>query len=371
MLLLTCQEYVQKCSQERDMNLKVLSPSSALKLFLFLSISYVAYNLYCLFSNPYEPQSLRGSDVVQTNGKAINNKEEDLDYANFLVASLEALTKTAEESNRLITRIQGSNDFKVDGSEKNPLSPDLFEKNNAEEQRWRTQLLSKLTRIRKPSSLGGIFFYHMRKAAGTTVRDLLTAASDRWGTTFYESEGPSLNKVFLDQNLLLVTSLRDPIKRIYSLYWYEHVGWFDGVLHETEKCKSLMTWIEGWRDGSKWKDDFTLKNPGSVYIEVENYYVKALSGWTGPSPVGELEYNMAVSALDRFDIVFVTEWMDETDQKEAMNTLFSISPENAGTSKSRNSGLQIKMHQVGHELKGDNSAKERLSPSLANDQVGG
>lgn len=351
------------------MNLKVLFPSSALKCFLFLGISCVAYNLYCVFSNPYEPQRIKGSHAVQLRGEAIKNSEEDLDYANFLVASLEALTKTAEESSRLITKIKRSNGHNFDSSQQKLLPQDVFEINEAEEQRWRTQLLSKLKRIRKPSSLGGIFLYHMRKAAGTTVRDLLIAASGRWDTSFYESEGRSLNKLFLDQNVLLVTSLRDPIKRIYSLYWYEHVGWFDGVLHETEKCKSFLTWIEGWRDGSEWKNNFMLKNPRSVYIEIENYYVKALSGWIGPAPVGEMEFRMAISALDRFDLVFVTEWMDRMDQKEAMNLLFSISPDNTDNLRNRNSGMVSGTYGVGHELQGDKSVKDRLSPSLASNQV--
>lgn len=351
------------------MNFKALSPFGALKLLLFLSISYVAYNFYCVFSIPHEPHSINVNYDTKLQSETINKSQEDLDLANFLVASLDVLTKTAEENNRLIASIQRPNDPNSDGSERNLPPPVVLEDNKAEVQRWRTQLLSKLKRISRPSSLGGIFFYHMRKAAGTTVKDMLISASRRWGVTFYESEGPSLNKVFLDQNLLLVTSLREPIQRIHSLYWYEHVGWFDGVLHETEKCKSLLAWIEGWRDGSKWKNEFMLKNPGSVYIEVENYYVKALSGWTGAAPVGEKDYEIAKSSLDKFDVVFVTEWMAQSDQKEAMSTLFSMAPVSKSGVITRKSVMNSDIQKVGHELKGDKSAKERLSPTLASDKV--
>jgi hypothetical protein len=30
-------------------------------------------------------------------------------------------------------------------------------------------------------------------------------------------------------------------------------------------------------------------NSGSVYVEIENYYVKMLTGWKGPEPVGEAD----------------------------------------------------------------------------------
>ena len=209
----------------------------------------------------------------------------------------------------------------------------------------------------------------MRKAAGTTIRDMLTDASVKWRIPFYESEGPTLNSLFLDENLLLVTSLRNPIERILSLYWYEHVSWYDGVLHETQKCKTLEAWIEGWRDGSKWKTNFILLNPRSVYVEVENYYVKALSGWVGPAPVGEKDYDAAISALNRFDIVFITEWINREDQILAMNSLFSISVDKIDVKSTNHFRGKRNSQTLGHQVKGDKAARLRLGPSLVNDQV--
>lgn len=202
--------------------------------------------------------------------------------------------------------------------------------------------------------LEGVFLYHIRKAAGTSVRDMLTEATLKWNIPLYETEGPSLNELFLNEHLLFVTSIRDPIERILSLYWYEHVGWYDGVLKETHKCKPLNIWIDAWRDGSTWKTEFMIKNPSSVYVEVENYYVKALSGWVGPTPVGEKDYLKAISVLNRFDIVVVTEWMKRIDQINALNLLFSTTPgmkEQVMTNKIDSIKSSSSQQAIGHQVK--------------------
>ena len=193
---------------------------------------------------------------------------------------------------------------------------------------WSAQLLAKLQCLHS-GGLGGIFLYHVRKAAGTTIREMMIDASSNWRIPFYESEGKSLNSQFLNENMLFVTSLREPVERVLSLYWYEHVGWYDGVLHETERCKTLAVWVDAWRDGSTWKNEFMAKNPKSVYVEIENYYVKALSGWVGPQPVAEADYERAVAVLNRFDIVFVTEWMKRDIQMGPLEAIFSMSVGNA------------------------------------------
>lgn len=39
--------------------------------------------------------------------------------------------------------------------------------------------------------------------------------------------------------------------------------------------------VDEWRDESAWKTRFMHLFPKAVYVEVENYFVKALIGWTG------------------------------------------------------------------------------------------
>lgn len=179
---------------------------------------------------------------------------------------------------------------------------------------WLQALSSKLKCLR--IGQGSIYLYHTRKAAGTTVRDILMAVSAQWRVHYYETEGILLHGPFVGMaGVLSVTSLRDPVKRIMSLYWYEHVGWFDGVLKQTTRCKTLRQWVEGWRDGSPWKTAFVRKNPSSVYVEIENYYVKALSGWRSTDGrVTDEHFRSAVEVLKRFDVVLLSDWMGDGTQ---------------------------------------------------------
>ena len=150
--------------------------------------------------------------------------------------------------------------------------------------------------------------------------------------------------------LSIVLSLRDPIARVMSMYWYEHVGWYDGILHETSRCKTLNTWINAWRDGTTWKNMFMKKNPSNVYVEIENYYVKMLSGWHGPGPVGEQEYQQAVAVLEKMDVILVTEWMKDEMQLYALKTIFTSSSSSSTTTKGNggSSTMTLGMHSCIH-----------------------
>lgn len=248
-------------------------------------------------------------------------------------------------------------------AEKRPISSDYQarKRNMAAEGQtaaWAESLKSKLSCLRKGQ--GGIFLYHVRKAAGTTIRDVLEQSCGRWHVGFYEVEGLTLDANFLSyksrdsttSSLLSVLTLRDPVERAMSMYWYEHVGWWDGIQKKTEKCHSLTEWISTWRDSSEWKKDFMKKNPKSVYVEIENYYVKMLTGWTGPNvdgPLTEDHLELAKQALDSFDVVMLTEWMNDATQIDALNALFP----------GRN------MVATKHMVKGDPKAKQRLLSKLA------
>lgn len=345
---------------------QMLSPSRLMKLISVVGFVVVTYNLYCFLHSKQHSGALKVR-VIKHNLRpqtAASRSIDDLDLAKFYATSLEVLTTLAD-----MRHSSTSDNLLPNATTHNSVITDAAGEDQQALHLWSAQLLSKLHKLHTLSKLGGIFLYHMRKAAGTTIRDMLTDASIKWGVPFYESEGPTLNRLFLEENLLLVTSLRNPIERIFSLYWYEHVSWYDGVLHETHKCKTLNAWIEGWRDGSKWKTDFMLQNPGSVYVEVENYYVKALSGWVGPAPVGEKDFEAAISALKRFDVVFVTEWINREDQMLAMNSLFSIPVDKMPVQSTDHFQGKRNSQTLGHQVKGDRSARLRLGPTLVDDQV--
>ena len=85
----------------------------------------------------------------------------------------------------------------------------------------------------------GVFLFHTRKAAGTTLREYLErvlsggpgkgrrAGAPRGGgkELLYESEGLALDPRFLSLSLtrgvVTVTTLRHPLARAKSLYWYK------------------------------------------------------------------------------------------------------------------------------------------------------
>mmetsp|Transcript_19745 Transcript_19745/g.28201 ORF Transcript_19745/g.28201 Transcript_19745/m.28201 type:complete len:268 (-) Transcript_19745:709-1512(-) len=157
---------------------------------------------------------------------------------------------------------------------------------------WKAKLLQKLICLRMKKE--SIYMYHIRRAAGSTVRDVLHKVALRWGARYHETEGPVLNENFLNlPGLLTITTLRDPITRASSLYWAEHVGWFDGILRQPEKCSTYREWVNAWRDNSQWKSEFVAANPGNLYVEIENYYVKALTGWQGNTTISAVDLEKA------------------------------------------------------------------------------
>jgi hypothetical protein len=226
----------------------------------------------------------------------------------------------------------------------------------AQDKSWFEKVSSKvncLSRLKR----GTIFFYHTRKAGGTTIHDWLTILSSQWHVPYLELEGKSLNPLLLEESgVLSITSLRDPIDRIMSLYWYEHVAWWYDVKHEPQNCRTLAQWVDGWQDGSPWKAHFVRQNPGTVYVEVENYYVKSLIGWNGLAPIGEADLERAKKILsEHFDFVLLTDDMSS----DAFGS-FSLLAKLFGSSTQ---ALKQKSN------KSDQSTRQRLESQLANDQV--
>jgi hypothetical protein len=161
-----------------------------------------------------------------------------------------------------------------------------------------------------------VYFFHHRKAAGTTLRMYFRIVHK---AKYLESEGVSLPRSFKRQaGIVTVTSLRDPIDRIVSLYWYEHVAWWLDVKKNVSMCLDLPTWLASWSDESPWKISLTKNFPGNSYVEVSNYYVKSLSGWTGEAAVTELDLEVAKQKLDEFDIVLITDWLYNTSTQDLL-----------------------------------------------------
>ena len=184
---------------------------------------------------------------------------------------------------------------------------------------WSNKITRKLLCLYKHQ--GGLYFYHNRKAAGTTILEILKLSSWIYGIKKVNfTEGITLDPKVLEQNgLMSVICFRDPIDRIVSLYWYEHA-----CAHQKNQSLiyTMNEWFDAWKDGSKWKTSFIKENPKNVYVEVDNYYTKVLSSWSGPEPINSTHLEIAKSNLEKFDIIFIQEWMKSLTQTKAMQALF-------------------------------------------------
>jgi len=172
---------------------------------------------------------------------------------------------------------------------------------------------------------GVIYLYHMRKAAGSSLRAALQQISRLYRVQFLETEGLTLDKSVLAEKITSSVVIRNPIDRILSLYWYEHVDYYFTVKKTPRNCSTFSRWIDAWIDGSQFKANTLKKYPDANYIEIENYYVKSLIGWSysskSPITVGMKEYKLACNMLQKFDIVLLTEWMKPKNQSEFLNML--------------------------------------------------
>jgi hypothetical protein len=242
------------------------------------------------------------------------------------------------------------------------------------------------------------FLFHTRKAAGTTLRAFLEqqcagpyrssrrqpqpsrAQRNRRGAQpppkcLLESEGLALTAGALElllaaplprglgANTITVSALRHPVRRAWSLYWYEHVGWWDGVKHEPSEAKPLGAWLDSWQDGSPWKEAFGVANPGSTYVEPSDYFVKCFGGWRGPGRASRAHLAQAKATLAAFDVVLITERLGDPAHLAPLRALvgadlLSAKPGGGGESSQ-------------HALKADDEPKQRLGPRLLGGTGGG
>ncbi len=227
-------------------------------------------------------------------------------------------------------------------------------------EQWRGRVSTKLTCLRTRRL--AFYLYHVRKAAGTTVRDVARLIAFRQRIPFYETEGIVLNEDILNvKELFTIITLRDPISRIISLYWYEHVGWFSGILKQPQKCKTLQQWIDAWRDGSSHKQSILAKFPINNYVEIENYYVKLLIGYNSQNQraLTSLDLEKAKSVLRKFDLLLITEWLNDETEHNVLHSLYQ-------NFYLQNSNSEIVIPQ---KVKGDLKLKSELSDRLASNEV--
>lgn len=229
-----------------------------------------------------------------------------------------------------------------------------------EHERWKQKVAAKLSCLR--SRRMAFYLYHVRKAAGTTVRDVTRLIAFRQRVPFYETEGIVLNERLLSiPELFTVITFRDPIARIFSLYWYEHVGWFSGILKQPHRCKTMQEWIAAWKDGSSHKEAILTKFPLNNYVEIENYYVKLLIGYNHNDrrALTIQDLDRAKIAVQKFDLILITEWLNDETEHNLLHKLYQ-------TFYLQNSNREIIIPQ---KVRGDPKLKIEMSSQLAAKEV--
>jgi hypothetical protein len=122
--------------------------------------------------------------------------------------------------------------------------------------------------------------------------------------------------------------------------------------------------VEAWADGSAWKRKFLAKNPSSVYVEVQNYFVKSLSGWTAADgPASRTHLRAAQAALQGMDVVLLTEHMRASNSSDLLEHLFGH-PRHPGAAGG--AGLLLLQRESN---KADAAEVRRLEALLASDKV--
>ena len=94
-----------------------------------------------------------------------------------------------------------------------------------------------------------------------------------------------------------------------------------------------------------------MANPRSLYVEIENYYVKSLIGWNGKKKLTDEDLEYAKSILAKFDVILFQEWMNDETQLSITNKLFP-------------GRMNI---AINHAVKGDVNIKNKYGNTYAKD----
>ena len=108
---------------------------------------------------------------------------------------------------------------------------------------WSERLLRKRDACLRTQKTGVFWHYHSRKCGGTSLRHLLEQSAKFYKAPYWESEGRSVMGELLEMpGVLSAISLRHPIERIVSLYWYEHVGWWHSIKKDKSQLRNFTDW---------------------------------------------------------------------------------------------------------------------------------
>ena len=160
-----------------------------------------------------------------------------------------------------------------------------------------------------------IFFYHLRKSGGTTLRHLLGQHCKSESIDFKVIEGWSLcehNSLPDDIGCFTLTCVRHPIDRLKSSYRFEGRWEQQAEVRLPETALSFEAWVE---------QTAAMAPSSKLWQCVENYTIKSLIGYPlrGESELGEDELKIAMEVLESFDLVLITEHLSHQATADLLN----------------------------------------------------
>jgi hypothetical protein len=116
-------------------------------------------------------------------------------------------------------------------------------------------------------TISRIYFAHMRKASGTTLRTYLASIASHYGLDFAVGEGGRFEVPRSDEHTLYVTHFRDPYRRSLSHFEYE-IRWScqelvynESFVPTLENAVDLISWIY---ENHNHQDPYVLTSSASV-----------------------------------------------------------------------------------------------------------
>ena len=178
----------------------------------------------------------------------------------------------------------------------------------------------------RTSGHGRVFFQHMRKAGGTTMRRWMQHEKCMKADSFegvVQERKPFNITLFREPGMLYMTALRHPVNRIVSAYFFEGRWKQKDHRRRSEDAVSMKDWFKHVSGERRRGTQLSL------WMDVENYYVQMMSGRRHREQIRlnpaipmeaevaaewENDFHDAVNVMLSFDLVIVTEWLHEPGQ---------------------------------------------------------
>ena len=172
-----------------------------------------------------------------------------------------------------------------------------------------------------------IFFAHMRKAGGTTLKHYFKKVAKEYGLSFRATEGIPPEMPYSNSTTFYVTHLREPISRLLSTYKYEGRWKCPKVPHIlVHNSTSLEGFIEAFKtNGTKDKAIFIRnKKKTKLWRCAQNCYIRWLS--SNPRNIKDMKqsYSESYERLSKYNLIIITEKLKDPTYIHKIEQMFNV-----------------------------------------------